>query len=244
MSKCLKAVDDVMGKALLDYQGGMLKGELIVHTTVAEDEPYDVAVFFRNYDEMPLLEQKALELASGSILDVGAGTGIHSLALEKMGKKCKAIDISELSVEIMKEEGVESFSCEDFYELKNQKYDTLLLLMNGIGIVETMDGFQRFFNHCETILKIGGQILLDSSDIIYLFEEEDGSYLVQLNEKYYGEVEFQVEYNGAKGIPFPWLFIDFDNLQHQAEKYGFQAELIQNGEHFDYLARITLKTIS
>lgn len=241
MSKCLKAADDIMGKALMDYQNGMTGGQLLIRTNVAEDEPYDVSYFFRNFDEMPYLEQKALEMAKGKILDVGAGTGIHSLALQKMNKDCKAIDISELSVEIMDRRGVDNAECMDFYLLKDQKYDTLLFLMNGIGLVETMDGFENFFNHCKTLLKAGGQILFDSSDLIYLFEEEDGSFLIDLHDKYYGEVSFEVEYECANGKPFPWLFIDFDNLQHRAEKYGFVAELIQNGEHYDYLARLTLK---
>jgi len=241
MSKCLKASDDVMGRALMDYQNGIIGPSLIVRTNVAEDEPYDVSYFFRNYDEMPELEQKALNLAEGSILDVGGGTGIHSLALQKMNKRCKSIEISELSVKIMKQRGVENVECIDFFELKDQKYDTILLLMNGIGLVETLSGFNKFFNHCKSILNPDGQILFDSSDLIYLFEEEDGTFLIDLHDKYYGEVDFQVEYECANGIPFPWLFIDFDNVQDQAEKNGFQAELIQSGEHFDYLAKLTLK---
>ena len=241
MTKCLKAADDVMGKALMDYQNGIIGAELIVKTNVAEDEPYDVAYFFRNYDEMPLLEQKALELAKGEILDVGAGTGIHCLALQKMNKECKAIEISELSVDIMKSRGVNNAECIDFFELKEQKYDTILFLMNGIGLVETLSGFERFFNHCKTILNPDGQILFDSSDLIYLFEEEDGSFLIDLHDKYYGEVEFQVDYECASGEPFPWLFIDFDNMQHYAEQNGFNAEIIETGQHYDYLAKLTLK---
>ncbi len=241
MNKCLKAADDVMGKALMDYQNGITGTQLIVRTNVADDEPYEVSYFFRNYDEMPLLEQKALNLANGKILDVGAGTGIHSLALQKMNKSCKSIDISELSVEIMKMREVEDAECIDFYFLENQKYDTILLLMNGIGLVETLSGFERFFTHCKTILKPEGQILFDSSDLIYLFEEEDGSFLIDLHEKYYGEVSFQVDYECASGEAFPWLFIDFDNLQYYAEQNGFEATLIQRGEHYDYLAKLTLK---
>lgn len=241
MSKLLKAEDDIMGKALLDYHNGNDGGQLTVRTNVSEDEPYEVSYFFRNFDEMPLLEQKALELAKGEILDVGAGTGIHCLALAKMNKKCKAIDISEISVDIMKDRGVKDARCIDFFDIKDEKYDTILLLMNGIGLVETLAGFKGFFHHCKKILKPGGQIIFDSSNIIYLFEEEDGSFIIDLNDKYYGEVTFHVEYGCATGMEFPWLFIDFDNLQDQAEQNGFEAELIQQGEHYDYLAKISLK---
>jgi len=241
MSRCIKAADDAMGQALMDYQKGIRNAELIVGTSVAEDEPYDVSYFFRTFEEMPDLEQKALQLAQGNILDVGAGTGIHSLALEEMNKSCVSIDISELSVEVMKMRGVKDAQCADFYELKDQKYDTLLFLMNGIGLVETLDGFKPFFDKCKSLLKPGGQLLFDSSDLIYLFEEEDGTFLIELGHKYYGEVDFKIKYQDQEVQSFPWLFIDFDNVSHLAEENGFQAEIIQKGEHYDYLARLTLK---
>lgn len=242
MTDCIKPADDTLGMALLDYQKGRRDAELIVSTSVAEDDPYDISYFFREYDQMPLLEQKALQLAQGDILDVGAGSGIHSLSLEKMNKSCTSIDISELCVEVMKLRGVRDAHCKDFFGLKNQKFDTLLFLMNGIGLVETLDGFERFFNQCKSLLNPGGQILFDSSDLIYLFEEEDGSFLIEFGDKYYGELDFHIEYNGIKANPFPWLFVDFDNVDDLAQKYGFKADLIQSGEHYDYLARLTLKS--
>ena len=242
MNKCIKPTDDSMGQALMDYQKGIRNAELIVGTSVAEDEPYDVSYFFRTFDEMPTLEQKALELAQGDILDVGAGTGIHSLALKDMGKSCISIDISELSVEVMKMRGVKNALCNDFYKLEEKKYDTLLFLMNGIGLVETLEGFERFFSKCKSLLKPGGQILFDSSDLIYLFEEEDGTFLIELGHKYYGEVDFKIKYKDMKEQSFPWLFVDFDNVENLAEQNGFQAEIIQKGEHYDYLARLVLKS--
>jgi len=241
MTKCINHKDDAMGQALMDYQKGLRGAALIVGTSVADDEPYDVSYFFRSFDEMPELEQKALELAKGDILDVGAGTGIHSLALAQMNKSCTSIDISELSVEVMKLRGVSDAHCVDFYKIENQKYDTLLFLMNGIGLVETLDGFNAFFKQCRKLLRPGGQILFDSSDLIYLFEEEDGSFLIEFGDKYYGEVDFRIEYKEMKAKPFPWLFVDFDNMANMAEKNGFEAEMILNGSHYDYLARLTLK---
>lgn len=241
MGKRIQAADDIMGQALMEQHLHQTNIPLIVRTSLSEDEEYDTSYFFRNFDEMPALEQKALHLAKGKTLDIGAGTGIHVLALQKMNIECEAIDISELSVQIMKERGVVNAKCEDFFDLKDKSFDTLLFLMNGIGLVETLSGFENFFSHCKTLLNPEGQIIFDSSDIIYLFEEEDGSFMIDLNDRYYGEVDFQVEYKGVKSDPFPWLFIDFDNLQHQAELNGFTAELIQKGMHYDYLARITLK---
>lgn len=241
MGKRVKPIDDVMGRALMEEYRHQNNVPLIVRTSVSDDEEYETAYFFRNFDEMPELEQKAIQLSKGKVLDVGAGTGIHALVLQKLGLDCHAIDISELSVQIMEERGVINATCQDFFELSKQKYDTLLFLMNGIGLVENFDGFGKFFSQCKNLLNKDGQILFDSSDLIYLFEEEDGSFMIDLNDHYYGEVEFQVEYQGIPSEPFPWLFIDFDNLQNLAERHGFQAELLQRGAHYDYLARITLK---
>ena len=229
-----------MGQALMDYHKGLKDGELIVSTNISEEENYPVSYFFRKYDEMPLLEKMALDLSNGDILDVGAGTGVHALELQERGKNVKAIEISDLCVDIMRDKQVKDVERIDFFKLKASTYDTILFLMNGIGLVKTMDGFEEFFNQCRRLLKPNGQILFDSSDLLYLYEEEDGSYLINLNEKYYGEVLFQTEYKGEKGAEFPWLFVDFDNLKHQAERFGFSAELIENGAHFDYLARLSI----
>ncbi|OYT16799.1 MAG: SAM-dependent methyltransferase [Bacteroidetes bacterium 4572_77] len=232
---------DVMGWALMDHYKGQENVTLKVSIDVAGEENYAASYFFRDYSEMPDLEKKALDLSSGKILDVGAGTGIHALELQKRGQEVCALEISDINVQIMQERGVTHVIHADFFKLQDQKYDTLLFLMNGIGLVKNMQGFEEFFQQCQALLNPGGQILFDSSDLLYLYEEEDGSYLINLNEKYYGEVIFQTEYKGEKGEAFPWLFVDFDNLNHQADKYGFQAELIQSGMHFDYLARITRK---
>lgn len=241
MGKHIKPDDDIMGQALMDYFKHQTEEPLMVKTSLSDPEEYSTAYFFRDFDAMPELEQKALQLAKGKVLDVGAGTGIHALYLQKQSIETYAIDISELSVEIMNERGVEKAECIDFYELKDQKYDSLLFLMNGIGLIETMAGFEKFFKQCDQLLNPGGQILFDSSDIIYLFEDEDGSFLIDLNERYYGELDFQVSYKDIPSKPFPWLFIDFDNFQDQAEKFGYEAELVQRGSHYDYLARVTKK---
>lgn len=236
----LKAKNDVMGQALMDFYKNGSEESLVVRTNVSEDEEYQLSYFFRNLKSMPLLEKQALKMARGRILDVGAGTGLHSLVLQKQGFDVTAIEISELSVEIMEHRGVQEIRCVNFFNFENEKFDTIYFLMNGIGLVEQMKNFPHFFAKCRELLNPNGQIIFDSSDIIYLFEEEDGSYLIEMTDKYYGEVEFQVEYKNKKSTPFPWIFIDYDNFQHLASKYGFQPELIQNGKHFDYLAKATL----
>jgi len=228
-----------MGAAIADFYNNGKAGKLRVFSPMFDEDEIPVETLFRELDEMPEIEREALKLAQGRILDVGAGSGCHSLALQEMGKKVVAVDISPSSVEVMKESGVEDARLQDYFEMTDEKFDTILMLMNGSGIVGTVDNFPSFFKHLDTMLAEGGQLLMDSSDIRYVFEEEDGSFEIDLNAGYYGELEYQMQYKRIKGDTFPWLYIDFSTLQGYAEDNGWEAELIESGGHYDYLAKIT-----
>lgn len=232
---------DPIGTALLEYQNKNWDGtEIDVDTTYTEGEVLPVAYFFRDFDQMPLIEQQAIEMSSGKILDVGAGAGCHALELEKRNANVKAIDISEASIEVMQKRGVKNVHALDFVE-ETEKYDTILMLMNGAGVFQTIDGMNSFFKtQLKDRLNEGGQLLVDSSDLIYLFEEEDGSFKVNINDSYHGEVDYFVRYKDIIAAPFKWLYVSFDVLAMSAEAYGFKCEKVVEGEHFDFLAKITL----
>ena len=182
-----------------------------------------------------------MELCRGRVLDVGAGSGCHSVVLKERGLDVVAIDISEMSVEVMKERGIDARNINFFDESFDEKFDTLLFAMNGIGIVGKVERLEWFFRSVKRLLAPGGQVLLDSSDIRYVFENEDGSFDINLNAGYYGEVDYRMQYRGIKGNTFDWLYIDIDTLSMYAEQYGFQCEKCIDGEHYDYLARISVK---
>ena len=156
-----------------------------------------------------------------------------------MGKEVTAIDISELSVKVMSERGVKDSRAIDLYdEHMCEQFDTFLLLMNGSGIIGNIDGMERFFLRMKQLLAPGGCIYMDSSDLKYLFEEEDGSYLIDIAGDYYGLVDFQMQYKQVKGASFDWLYIDFGTLSYYAKQYGFSAQIVCEGEHYDYLAKL------
>lgn len=231
---------DAIGNALLDFYQKAPLGKLTVISDISEDDEIPIEYLFRTLKQMPKIEQKALALCNGKVLDVGAASGCHSLELQKNNLEVDAIDISEGAVMIMKNRGVEMPYCQDFFKLENKRYDTLLFLMNGIGITGTIDRLPFFFKQCKNLINPNGQVLLDSSDIKYMFEEDDGSLWVDLNKQYYGEVEYQMEYKNYLTDKFNWLFIDFETLKEEAFKFGFKAEKIIAGYHQDYLARLTL----
>lgn len=229
----------VFGKAIEDYYKGDIGKELISHSSLGSREAVPVSYFFRSFDQMPVLEQQALQLCRGRILDIGCGAGSHCLELQSRQLDCTGLDRSEKALEVASKRGLLKTIQGDILDLKVGDYDTLLLLMNGIGLAGSLAKLQGFLRHLGSLLSDQGQILLDSSDVIYLFEaDSDGGVWVPGDVAYYGEIEYCWEYEGVKGNRFPWLFVDFNTLAAQAEKAGLRAELIKEGEHFDYLARL------
>ena len=232
---------DPMGAAIADYFAKGRAGKLRVFSSQFDEDEIPVEQLFRTFDEMPPLEQKALELAQGKILDCGAGSGCHALALQDMGKEVESIDISPLSVDVMQKRGVkQAFQINLFDENYLQKFDTILMLMNGSGIIGKLENMNAFFAKMKQLMNLGGSIYMDSSDLRYLFEDEDGSFLVDLAAGYYGEIDFRMQYKQVKGETFDWLYVDFQTLSYYATENGFKAELIEEGEHYDYLACLRL----
>ena len=231
---------DPMGRAIADYFKTQKASKLRVFSPMFEEDEIPLTTLFRSYDSMPEIERKALDMSKGRVLDVGAGAGCHSLVLQEKGMDVTAIDISPLSVETMKKRGVKKVLEQDFFTLEGQ-YDTILMLMNGIGIVGTLERLPEFFKQLDKILAPGGQVLCDSSDISYVFEDEEGMIDIPNEMDYYGEHSFRMQYKDTIGEPFNWLYIDADTLREKARRNGYAVEVVAEGEHYDYLARITKK---
>lgn len=231
---------DPMGASIADYFYHQKAARLRVFSSQFDEDEIPVKELFRTTSQMSAIECTALHLASGKILDVGAGSGCHSLALQEAGKKVHAIDISPLSIEVMHKRGVLH---RDLINLFDERfcdtYDTILMLMNGSGIIGRLENMPIFFRRMKQILRPNGCILMDSSDLRYLFEEEDGSIVIDLAGDYYGEIDFQMQYKDILGESFDWLYIDFQTLSLYATENGFRAELIKKGGHYDYLVKLT-----
>lgn len=232
---------DPMGRAIFDYYHTRKAGKLRVLSSMFYEDEIPVPTLFRTFDEMPVQEQKAIELCRGRVLDVGAGSGCHSIVLKDRGLDVTAIDISELSVEAMKERGLDARNINFFDETFAERFDTILLAMNGIGIVGKTERLPEFFRSIKRLLAPDGQVLLDSSDIRYVFMDDDGVMDIDLAAGYYGEIDYKMRYKNITGEPFDWLYIDFDTLSMYAEEHGFKCEKCIDGEHYDYLARIIAK---
>jgi SAM-dependent methyltransferase len=230
---------EILGRALSDYYKGDTNAGIIIHSPDFDPDEQAVSYYFRGFEDMPLLEQEALKLSQGKVLDIGAAAGSHCLELQRRGYEITGLELSSEACEIMRIRGVKNVINANIFDFAREKYDTLLMMMNGIGLVHTLVGLSAFLKHIRSYMNPGGQLLFDSANLIYLFQEEGkDEAVIDLNSRYYGEIEFVMEYKGIKSDSFFWLYVDFDTLCYYAEKEGFKPELIMQDQNFQYLARL------
>ena len=224
---------DVYGKALKDFAAEREETKLFVNTNYGKPEEIPVWYFFREYADMPSLEKMALSVCEGKVLDVGAGTGSHAICLQQFQKEVTAIDTSESAVEIMKASHVKDARVQDFFQFEGEQFDTILGLMNGVGFIGKLERLALFLQKADELLLPSGQIILDSSDISYLYKEQEKPL-----HHYFGEVKFQYEYEGQKGPWFDWVYIDMDTLTEKAYDLGWITYILDKDENDQYLARL------
>lgn len=226
---------DIYGQALQDFFDGKPEHQLWLNNNYGEPEEMPVEVFFRGETEMPEAELLALQLCRGKILDIGAGAGSHALILQERGFEVIALEISPGAANVMKKRGIKTVLQQDIFQYKTEKFDTLLLLMNGIGLTQNLAGLEHFLQHAKTLLLPGGQLLFDSSDIAYLYDD-----LPQPKNKYYGEISYQYQYKNQQDDWFNWLYIDQKTLLKTASKNGWLCEIVYEDDMDLYLAKLTL----
>ena len=232
---------DLMGRAIWDYYYQENPEDLQTETSISEMDDLPVSYLFRDYQEMNVLEKKALDLSFGKVLDVGSGAGSHSLYLQNERKlEVTALDISPKSIEVCKARGVKNAICEDLLQFSEKDFDTILLLMNGTGIFQSLEHIDQYLQKLKSLVAENGQILIDSTDILYMYDQdEDGGVLVPAT-GYYGELDYYLHYKGESELPMKWLYLDFDTLENAAIANGFKIQKIEQLED-SYLAQLTLK---
>jgi SAM-dependent methyltransferase len=229
------------GRALLDFYNGETAAAVVTQGDDGKSEVVPSSVFFRGPADFSALEEAALDLCRGRVLDAGAGAGCHALGLQEQDFTVCAIDIAPEAVEVMRKRGVKDARCADIFHFRDGLFDTLLLMMNGIGVVGDLAGLDRFLVDAHELLAPGGQILLDSYDPTWAEEADDTRSRGAGGpaDRYPGEMRFHLEYKGKKGPTLMWLFLDSGLLAERAMKAGWSCEVIWQEDEGHYLVRLT-----
>jgi SAM-dependent methyltransferase len=232
------------GLALLAYAEGNTRAELIIRRDDGQETPVPVSLFFREPAKFTPIDKAAIAHCTGHVLDVGAGSGLHSVVLRDKGLAVTAIDISPHAVEVMKRRGLPDVHCADVFNFQAGPFDTLLMLGHGIGMVENIAGLDRFLALAPDLLAERGQVLLHSLDV-RLTDDPGNLAYHEANRKagrYVGEIRLQSEFDGQKGPYCGWLHVDPETLTEHAEAAGWRCEVIHQEDCGDYLVRLTRPT--
>ncbi|KPK60211.1 MAG: hypothetical protein AMS21_09590 [Gemmatimonas sp. SG8_38_2] len=232
-------------RALQDYFAGDKDATIILHSSAGEHEEIRVGVFFREPDGFFAFELAALELCRGRVLDVGAGTGVHSLYLQEMGHEVCAVELLPEAAEIMRARGVRNVHAKDILDFTAEPFDTILMMMNGIGILGTLDGLDRFLRDVPRLLKPDGQIILDSGPANVTGDSDNPAVAITFPDDggYPGEAWIALEYRGQIGPPFRELYADPDTLIEHAAATGWNCEIVFHDDLGGYVARLTLPSL-
>ena len=233
-------LNDPIGQAILEFSENGFTENIIVHSDLCDDDIMPVPYLFRTFEEMPKIEQQALNLCKGEILEVGAGTGCHSNYLKSKGFSTLSIDTSQGSIDYLTAQNLPAKKIA-FLDYNEKKFDTILILMNGLGLAGKLENVNTFLQHAKSLLKEGGSIITDSTDIRYLYEDDEGGLWMDLNSQYPGEMEFKMDYKKHSSDWFPWVYLDFENLEHEAEKVDLKATKILEDDNFHYLTTLEIK---
>ncbi|RYD78648.1 MAG: class I SAM-dependent methyltransferase [Sphingobacteriales bacterium] len=230
-----------LGEFLYDYYHGELAAQITIKSNIEEDRFIPAGTFFREKNRFPRLEKMALKNCKGCVLDVGAGAGSHALFLQNKGLEVDALDISSKAVKVMQARGIKNAFADDIFDFKPaEKYDTVLMMMNGIGLAGDLDGLEKLLHHLKTLLKPNGQIIFDTTDIAYVDEKSRArSSILDYKPAYYGTVYYQLFYKGQNSEVYPWLYVDKDTLQRIALACGYWMDILTTDDD-QYLVRLTV----
>ncbi len=228
------------GMALLDYFNGDTSSKVIAYRDDGYTDELMIDSFLREPQDFLPLENIALNLCYGRILDIGAGAGPHSIFLQNKGLKVCAIDISPEACAVMKKRGVKNVYCIDALKFKAEPFDSIIILGRSIVMVGTLKGLDLFLEDVHRLIKPNGQILLNSLDVRYTDNPIHLAYQ-EKNKKagrYIGELKIQFEYKGKKGPFFELLHVDPKTLISHALEKSWHCKIIHKEKDGNYLAQL------
>jgi len=233
-----KSNEDPLAEALWEYFNTDQEAEMEVSSDISLPEQMPASYFFRGLKQMNAMEKMAMDHSSGRVLDIGAGAGCHSLHLQSKGLEVHSLEPSARLCSLLRERGIKHVHEDTWQDWKSElRYDTILMLMNGTGMASYLKELPHLLRKVSSLLTPNGRILLDSSDISYLYFLEDGSMMMDLGGSKQGEIIYTIRYKDEE-MSFPWLFVKQEELKAACKSVGLQLDVIQELEE-SYLAELT-----
>ncbi len=111
-----------------------------------------------------------------SVIDVGCGTGLHSVELAKRGYRVLGVDISEAMIRRAKEKaaGLEnaSFIVADARALElSERYDAAIAMYGVISYFTSDGDLLRFLRSVRGVLREGGVFVFDTWNVLGVLEK-------------------------------------------------------------------------
>ena len=222
-----------MGSAMENYFEKNDNTPIRVFINKSEEPEMYPSVFFRPYKNMLKYEKIALKNSMGKVLDLGCGAGCHSLCLQNKGFDVTAVEVSKKSANVALSQGVNKVINEDWRNLTLKNFDTVLVLMNGMGLAESPAELKLMFRKLKSFLSKTGSILIDSTDVTYAKADWP-----MLDSEYFGKVQFELKYKG-KTQCFPWLFVDFETAVKTAKSVKLNVEVLERARNGHFLLRLS-----
>lgn len=178
---------DALGRAMLDYQRGGLRGECI-HRDGDTTWDGNVATFyFTPYEEWREESVALYESLGGPVLDAGCGTGRHARFFRDRGREVVAIDVSPNAVQAARErlrefdpagDGSVEFRVQDAFEMDYRAGRFGSVLCNGTqaGLAGSLPGVRDLLSSFAEVTDEEGVAVVDGYDPARLDPEEFGGY--------------------------------------------------------------------
>ena len=128
---------ELHGQAMLDYLNGEEDAYCILRRDDGIAYPPIYASQFFYQDGLPELDKIAVRRCAGRVLDIGAGAGSHSLAIQDRGLDVTSIDISAKAVTVMSERGCRDARVGDVFDSYSAPFDTILVILKHWDCAES-----------------------------------------------------------------------------------------------------------
>jgi len=210
----------LIAQAINDHLLNLEEKQIQVWLNQKKEEDYMASYFLRSREDMPKHEVLALSLAVGEILDIGAGAGAHTVELCNANKNVTALELNHDLAEIIKNRCDAKVLAEDIFKWKAKvKYDTILLLMNGLGIAQTKEKVPELLEKVKHLLAIHGKAYVELTD--YNFSTEYDHEITAEN-----EVTFRLKYGSRFSEEMSWIYPSLTEVENHCHALSLRIKIL------------------